>query len=362
MYDYCHGDAEFPIEILQSSNVDVEGIDFVKRLLTPDPKGRPTATEILGDPWPAGGHSNTAWFERLESELLSLGVTLDFGDRRGLIRGLVKLDIVRVLPTAVQENVRDLLQRALTERLSMVASALLQSPNVALRNSKPKIFHRAVEDGRIDIMEVLLANKVDVEARISGITPLQLAVGRGDMAITRMLLRNEADIDAEAWQDGGRTALQTAAGSAAHIRGSPDPRRSVRLEGLGSCSGSGVHRRCNVASIKSQCPGVHRRKMGSIERSLPICCAVRCAYIDIVRILLENKADVNSRSTDFWKEDVIHYAVGADYLDIVQLLLEYGARASGITDSPSGDMKRLVETVREAVPPPPTGTPVSWER
>lgn len=55
LHDYCVGESTFPIEILNASGVKRNGIALVKRLLTPNPKTRPTAVLALQHPWLADG-------------------------------------------------------------------------------------------------------------------------------------------------------------------------------------------------------------------------------------------------------------------------------------------------------------------
>lgn len=51
LYQYCRGDLDFPTEILENSKISKEGIDFVRRLLVPDPVSRMSAIEALKSPW-----------------------------------------------------------------------------------------------------------------------------------------------------------------------------------------------------------------------------------------------------------------------------------------------------------------------
>lgn len=48
---YCSGGIAFPVGALQESGVGKEGIDFVKKLLVPDPRGRMSAQDALKSPW-----------------------------------------------------------------------------------------------------------------------------------------------------------------------------------------------------------------------------------------------------------------------------------------------------------------------
>lgn len=49
--NYCSGRIPFPVGALQESGVGKEGIDFVKKLLVPDPRLRLSAQDALKSPW-----------------------------------------------------------------------------------------------------------------------------------------------------------------------------------------------------------------------------------------------------------------------------------------------------------------------
>lgn len=51
LYKYCQGVESFPVGVLEKSQVDADGIDFVKCLLVVNPRLRATATAALDSPW-----------------------------------------------------------------------------------------------------------------------------------------------------------------------------------------------------------------------------------------------------------------------------------------------------------------------
>jgi ankyrin repeat protein len=58
--------------------------------------------------------------------------------------------------------------------------------------------HWAVFNGHKDVVELLVANKADVNARTKyDTTPLILAAGRGDKDVVELLLANKADVNAK---------------------------------------------------------------------------------------------------------------------------------------------------------------------
>lgn len=68
---------------------------------------------------------------------------------------------------------------------------------------------QAVDSGWVEIVQLLLDSKVDVNARINGTTVLHAAAEHGNVDIAKLLLKHGAHVDAES--DVGRTALHLAA-------------------------------------------------------------------------------------------------------------------------------------------------------
>lgn len=128
LFEYCQGDVDFPTEILQNAQVSEEGIDFVKSLLTVNPKNRPTAAKALQSPW-LGKVAND-WYENLEREFSVLGVNMELKDREKgiLVKKAHKADIMRFLPTSAKE-LPDILERAVAMGLDSAVLMLLSSPS-----------------------------------------------------------------------------------------------------------------------------------------------------------------------------------------------------------------------------------------
>jgi ankyrin repeat protein len=69
--------------------------------------------------------------------------------------------------------------------------------------------HLAAQKGSMDVVELLLANKADINARAGrGATPLHKAAAEGHISVAELLLANKAEIDAR--DNLGRTALHWA--------------------------------------------------------------------------------------------------------------------------------------------------------
>lgn len=70
-------------------------------------------------------------------------------------------------------------------------------------------FRTAIKNGGIEVVQLLLANKVGVDTRVDGQTFLHMAVENGQTGIVKLLLQNNADVNSAS--EDGQTALDTAA-------------------------------------------------------------------------------------------------------------------------------------------------------
>lgn len=209
LLEYCRDESEFPTEILRNAQVDEEGIDLIKTLMNPDPKGRSTTVLTLQHPWLASGKYESAWYKNLEREFSHLGINLDLGEKNGVwMRQLHKTDIVPYLPATAGKHLPALLQMALAKRFNSVALMLLRSSSPELVPPRGKLLQEAVKNGRFSAVELLLANTTDVDAQVDGRTALGVAVERGDIKLVKLLLDNGADVNTKT--DSGWTVLQAA--------------------------------------------------------------------------------------------------------------------------------------------------------
>lgn len=209
LLEYCRDEIEFPAEILRNAQVEEEGIDLIKGLMNPDPKGRSTAALTLKHPWLASGKYESAWYKNLEREFSHLGINLDLGEKNGpLLRQLHKTDIVPYLPAAAGKHLPALLRMALAKGFNSVALMLLKSSSPELVPPRGKLLQEAVKNGRFSAAELLLANKTDVDTQVDGRTALGVAVERGDIKLVKLLLENKANVNTK--MDSGWTALQAA--------------------------------------------------------------------------------------------------------------------------------------------------------
>jgi ankyrin repeat protein len=197
------------------------------------------------------------------------------------------------------------------QRQSLFTAAMegdLKKANAMLKNSPGLVFsrdssygstalHWAAGKGRKEIVELLLANGADVNAKNKdGETPLYLAARDGRMDAVELLLTKGADVNAK--NKDGETPLYLVAG---------DGRKDV-VELL-LAKGADVN-----AKDKDRFPALHR--------------AASRGHKEIVELLLANGADVNAKEKDDYT--TLHWAVGIGDTgigrkEIVELLLAKGA-------------------------------------
>lgn len=83
---------------------------------------------------------------------------------------------------------------------SLLLLASLALPSTGLAGP----IHEAALTGDVELMEMLIDNGADVDARdVHGYTPLLLAIQEGNTDIAKTLIANGADVNARAVSDGG---------------------------------------------------------------------------------------------------------------------------------------------------------------
>lgn len=331
--EYCRGDASFPVETLENSGVAPEGIEFVMSLMIPNPKHRLSATEALRSPWL--GKVTNQWYEALESEFLALGVNLaHLGDKdKGiLIKKTYKADIVQFLPAFT--NYLVLLEEAVANGQYLATLMLMKSPSSKsvddstrgtlfrrasgdwrLATIKILLFHEfhvnarvgdgnvlewAVSVGYSDTVDLLLVNRLPVDTSVDYQVMFEQAVKTGHVDVVRALIRGKPEIDVEARDWLGQTALQVAAGL-----GYLDLVKFL------------IHQRTAVNTKPSKDGG-----------RTALQAAAKAGHIDIVMILLENEADVNAQAAEKRGLTALQAAAAGGHIDVVRLLLSKDADAN----------------------------------
>ncbi|MHC4561413.1 MAG: ankyrin repeat domain-containing protein [Planctomycetota bacterium] len=226
----------------------------------------------------------------------------------------------------------------------------------------------AVNSGKTDILELLLRQGADVNARRAlgdggrGLTPLHEAARYGDVKIVRFLLAHGADVNAEAGD--GVTPLCIAAGAgygdAARTliehgaKVSVDPQTGtgplhwaasgrLRVVDLlidadpgfwlyGVSPAIGVAPFANTSAVTrllvKQGAEVHRSRSGG---EAPIVVAAAFCNLPALRVLLEYGAEVNTVGQEGWTP--LHLAILGSDSEMVKTLLQHGADVDAVASS-----------------------------
>lgn len=145
-----------------------------------------------------------------------MGVTLDFGNRfdKTLLRRMPTVDIGSYFPLSRDESQTALLARALELEKYVVAAILLKSPTSRATDPSGEeltaLFERAVREGQVGWLELLLSDGRDIDAVLgNGRTPLNVAVVQGQFPMVELLVRHHANINKPS-NDNGLAVLQIA--------------------------------------------------------------------------------------------------------------------------------------------------------
>ena len=170
----------------------------------------------------------------------------------------------------------------------------------AMLEKKPKLvfskdaeggmpLHWAAFNGHKEVVELLLANKADVNGKAAnGLTPLHVAAGKGYKDVAELLLANKADANAR--NNTGVTPLHIAAQF-----GNKDVAELLLA---------------NMAKVNAK----------DNDGTTPLHVAVDKGSKDLVELLLANKADVNANNSKYGLRP-LHVAAGKGYKDVAELLL-----------------------------------------
>lgn len=233
--------------------------------------------------------------------------------------------------------------------MQRVAAIVKSTPSVVNEraNGEPLLF-AAVRGGNADVVEYLLTHgaQLEVTGRFKQ-SPLQLTSYIGYTDVARVLLDNGADIGEKGpW---GETALHWAA-----VRGNTDVAALLLERGADANSQTSSHtvdlnvnvRASDVDPIERELSWFKTQEMQRGNPRLqvmypprvafargdtPIHAATYWNHVDIVRLLIDNGADINR--TNCWGATPLHYAVVCRYHDIAQMLLESGADPEAKTRS-----------------------------
>ena len=208
------------------------------------------------------------------------------------------------------------------------------------------VLFSAIRGGNAEVVEYLLTHSAQL--KVTGRfrqSPLQLAAYMGYADVARVLLNHGANVNEKGpW---GETALHWAA-----VNGNTEVAALLLERGADPNSRTSSHTfELNVRAENSdpvereikwfQTLEYQRRsenvqvalpaRMAFTKDDMPIHAATYWNHVDIVRLLIDNGADINRANC--WGATPLHYAVVCRYHDIVKVLLDNGADPKAKTHS-----------------------------
>ncbi|KAL0634955.1 hypothetical protein Q9L58_006073 [Maublancomyces gigas] len=356
LYEYCQGVSDLPCESLHTAQVTEEGIQFVKSLMVPNPMERATAASALQDQWIVNTGYTSNWYNALVSDFSGMGIDLDLGSNRVSLRQLRSVDIARVLPKTV--NLGALLEQAVVGGFNTAALVLIGSSSRELSDPSglQNLWKQVVLDGRIecvkillstdtdsrliqydglivaveggwtDIVQLLLANKADVNTRFSnGRTALQTACEKDNAEIVKILLSNKADVDTQS--SDGRTPLVAAVENGnieivTILLANNASVNSRSVNGWPVLHIAAMSGHTNLVKLLLDNKAAINYQPNRTGGRTPLQAASSGGHIDVVKILLDSKADINTKASDREGRTALQAAAGGGHINVVKLLLD----------------------------------------
>jgi ankyrin repeat protein len=186
----------------------------------------------------------------------------------------------------------------LPDNLPLVEALIPHNPNLEARDSSGQTaLHRAVKQGKIDVVRLLLDHGAQIDAKTSdGSTPLFYAAEFGKVPILELLIERHAALDQP--NASGDTPLMIASEGNGYL-----PNNGPMVEALLAAGA-----RVDTADAQGR---------SSLYR------AAAQGKEDAMRLLLDHQANVNLRAND--RTTPLFAAVTNDRLGAAQLLLEHNA-------------------------------------
>lgn len=297
---YCHG-KEFPVDsFLRSPLSPLPGavdINFVKALLVPDPTSRPIATRAWQDSWLTGYTSPVV--ETLKEEFSSLGVNLESGDagERDIMRRQMGVEnIFRFVLSVTRRQSISLLCEAIVRGYSQTMDRLLVSVDLTLLDSQVRgtILKAAIETGAVDMLKSPLRHRLNIGAYIGDELLLQWASRSGYISVINLLLTNELyfmNLIQSAVESNDLRLIHELEKNGIDLNQS-DHRGQTALHM--AVAGGQIDLVVHLLSTSNVAANPRNRRYVSVPDSQkPLQTAVLSGHIDMVKLLLENGADIN---------------------------------------------------------------------
>ncbi|KAJ6555614.1 ankyrin repeat-containing domain protein [Mycena vulgaris] len=214
--------------------------------------------------------------------------------------------------------------------IELVRLLIQKGADVNAAGERGTALQRACKEGHTDVVRLLLANGADLNAAGERGTALQAACSNGTIELVRLLIQERADVNAAGERD---TALQTAC-----KEGHTDVVRLLLANGADVNAQGGIYGTALQAT--AGIPGLYIEELTSpgydygqrwanswtlpnaaVHKAANACKAADARKTEIIRLLLENAADVNERTGIH----ALQKATKAGYTQVVQILVDNGA-------------------------------------
>ncbi|RPB07587.1 kinase-like protein [Morchella conica CCBAS932] len=216
-FDFCYGtNANLSTGTLRAFNISERGIEFIKSLLVPDPRSRPSAANAMKSEWllELPQSSNGVIYDQqktepeiLRSQMFACGMGVSLRTINTLInRGGGSSCKALLHKCFLKTEIADILQRALKEGYSLFVLILKQELDID-RSLFDEFFDTALVAGDLGTIKTL--SRINYIKRNSYSRDiLYTTVKGGHVEMAKLLLEGGADVNAV--NHYGRTALQTA--------------------------------------------------------------------------------------------------------------------------------------------------------
>lgn len=193
------------------------------------------------------------------------------------------------------------------------------------------LLHAAANSGNAKLIELLLAYGPEIDARdVDGRTPLHIAVSRGHLAATLLLLKHQADPNISAIKGYGTLAATDRADIAEALLAAGAKVNAEDEGGRTALFGAVVKKKKDMLKLLLQ----HGADPNTAAKGFtPLMQAIIANQTEIARMLLDAKADPNRasfHSTTYGACTPLQMAVGSRAAEMVELLLMHKADTAAI--------------------------------
>ncbi|KAL0632586.1 hypothetical protein Q9L58_008517 [Maublancomyces gigas] len=234
LFHYCHGSTDLPSETLRARGVSENDIDFVKLLMTVNPKERVSAADALeslslvgpdrarkyeqprrlASPDPAPKYKlgrlaapdHARQYEQLTTEFELLAVRLSPENAKRLYEEEDPTAIIDILGSP---------DMRIMQRTAVIAGSV-EALKILLRvtgdiDSDAGLLQLASTHNQCPVIEMLLESGADVNTTSAGQTPLHAAAAAGHLHVMGLLMDKGASVDKYAPTENGQLPLHAAA-------------------------------------------------------------------------------------------------------------------------------------------------------